>query len=210
MIKYWWPPDITGQIICCVISVLLAYSFLALCYCCWYRRARAKEMLLFLQNSFAKDILGVVPKGKGPDSGSSDISQLEWWIREIPSYPVKDVSLLNTIFSKGDSYKLRRRYVNYLNFLTEICSIYPMLGILGTVMGVSFSIIQPDKLMDSFSTAVITTIWGIIAGISHTIILSFFYAYLHELDEIPSKIESSLYDLKQNIYHGRKQCDEQD
>ena len=205
MLKNIWPPDLTGQGICIAIIVLIIFSVISLVYSCSYRFFRARAILSFLKNSLTHDILGVVPTGKGPDSGSSDVSQLEWWIREIPSYPVNDLQSLNTVLSKGDSYKLSRCFLISLNYLTEICSVYPMLGIFGTVLGVSFSIVQPDKLMESFSTAVITTIWGIGAGIVHTVILSLFYSYLHELDQIPSKIEASLYDLKQNIFiSGRK------
>lgn len=199
MLENIWPTDLTGQGICIAIIVLFAISFFSLIYCWAYRFFRAKSILSFLKNSFTHDTLGVVPAGKGPDSTSTDISQLEWYIREIPSYRISDIQSLNTVLSKGDSYKLSRLFSISLNFLTEICSVYPMLGIFGTVLGVSFSIIQPDRLIESFSTAVITTIWGIGAGIVHTIIMSLFYSYLHELDEIPSKIESSLYDLKQNI-----------
>lgn len=194
-----WPPDIIGQIICVLVAILLVSSIIILVICRRYRKNWTNDVLFFLQDSFAKKFAGVVREGKGPDSSTSDISQLDWWIRDIPSFKVDDSNSLNTfIAAKADKYKLSSDYLMALNFLTEICSVYPMLGILGTVIGVSSSIGKPEILMESFSTAVITTIWGIIAGIIHTFILSLNYSYLHELDDIPSRIESSIYDLKQN------------
>ncbi len=210
----YWPTDVQGQVICGLILVLFVLSMLILAGCCHYRKARAQKMLAFLNETLTKGILGGIPSGMRPDASSSDVSQLNWWIRELPSCRCPDSETrgaLNGSLARGDWYKLSNFFLACLDFLTEICSVYPMLGILGTVIGVYSALNpqDPSALINSFSTAVTTTIWGIFFGIAHTVVMSFFYSFLHELDEYPAKIDRALYDLKQNIHHGAKKCDDQ-
>ena len=77
-----------------------------------------------------------------------------------------------------------------LNFIKNIASIAPLLGLLGTVIGVfkAFEAITANGLGDPtiFSTgislALITTIAGLIVAIPHHICYNYFIAVLDELE----------------------------
>jgi biopolymer transport protein ExbB len=77
-----------------------------------------------------------------------------------------------------------------LNFIKNIASIAPLLGLLGTVVGVfkAFEAITANGLGDPtiFSTgislALITTIAGLIVAIPHHICYNYFIAVLDELE----------------------------
>jgi biopolymer transport protein ExbB len=85
-----------------------------------------------------------------------------------------------------------------LNFIKNIASVAPLLGLLGTVVGVlkAFEAITQQGLGDPtiFSTgisiALITTIAGLIVAIPHHICYNYFIAILDEL-ELKAKKEAN-------------------
>ena len=85
-----------------------------------------------------------------------------------------------------------------LNFIKNIASVAPLLGLLGTVVGVlkAFEAITQQGLGDPtiFSTgisiALITTIAGLIVAIPHPICYNYFIAILDEL-ELKAKKEAN-------------------
>lgn len=86
-------------------------------------------------------------------------------------------------------YEIKKLEVG-LNFIKNIASVAPLLGLLGTVVGVlkAFEAITANGLGDPtiFSTgislALITTIAGLIVAIPHHICYNYFIAVLDELE----------------------------
>jgi biopolymer transport protein ExbB len=86
-------------------------------------------------------------------------------------------------------YEIKKLEVG-LNFIKNIASVAPLLGLLGTVIGVlkAFEAITANGLGDPtiFSTgislALITTIAGLIVAIPHHICYNYFIAVLDELE----------------------------
>ncbi len=86
-------------------------------------------------------------------------------------------------------YEIKRLEIG-LNFVKNIASVAPLLGLLGTVVGVlnAFEAITANGLGDPtiFSTgisiALITTVAGLIVAIPHHICYNYFIAVLDELE----------------------------
>ncbi len=86
-------------------------------------------------------------------------------------------------------YEIKRLEIG-LNFIKNIASVAPLLGLLGTVVGVlnAFEAITANGLGDPtiFSTgisiALITTVAGLIVAIPHHICYNYFIAVLDELE----------------------------
>lgn len=115
-------------------------------------------------------------------------------------------NLTYTILKKIDLSKNITTQIEYeikklefgLNFIKNIASVAPLLGLLGTVVGVlkAFEAITKQGLGDPtvFSTgisiALITTIAGLIVAIPHHICYNYFIAILDEL-ELKAKKEAN-------------------
>ncbi|WP_419770519.1 MAG: MotA/TolQ/ExbB proton channel family protein [Candidatus Marinarcus sp.] len=86
-------------------------------------------------------------------------------------------------------YEIKKLEVG-LNFIKNIASIAPLLGLLGTVVGVlnAFEAItanglgNPSIFSSGISIALITTIAGLIVAIPHHICYNYFIAILDELE----------------------------
>jgi len=97
-------------------------------------------------------------------------------------------------------YEIKKLEVG-LNFIKNIASVAPLLGLLGTVIGVlkAFEAITANGLGDPtiFSTgislALITTIAGLIVAIPHHICYNYFIA---ELDELELKVKKEATETK--------------
>ncbi len=97
-------------------------------------------------------------------------------------------------------YEIKKLEIG-LNFIKNIASVAPLLGLLGTVIGVlkAFEAITASGLGDPtiFSTgisiALITTIAGLIVAIPHHICYNYFIAVL---DELELKVKKEAAELK--------------
>lgn len=97
-------------------------------------------------------------------------------------------------------YEIKKLEVG-LNFIKNIASVAPLLGLLGTVIGVfkAFEAITANGLGDPtiFSTgislALITTIAGLIVAIPHHICYNYFIAVL---DELELKVKNEVTEIK--------------
>lgn len=115
-------------------------------------------------------------------------------------------NITQTILSKLDltkninaqiEYEIKRLEIG-LNFIKNIASVAPLLGLLGTVVGVlkAFEAISksglgnPTIFSTGISIALITTIAGLIVAIPHHICYNYFIALLDEL-EIKAKNEAN-------------------
>ncbi|RXJ57583.1 MotA/TolQ/ExbB proton channel family protein [Candidatus Marinarcus aquaticus] len=115
-------------------------------------------------------------------------------------------NITQTILSKLDltkninaqiEYEIKRLEIG-LNFIKNIASVAPLLGLLGTVIGVlkAFEAISesglgnPTIFSTGISIALITTIAGLIVAIPHHICYNYFIALLDEL-EIKAKNEAN-------------------
>lgn len=115
-------------------------------------------------------------------------------------------NITQTILSKLDltkninaqiEYQIKRLEIG-LNFIKNIASVAPLLGLLGTVVGVlkAFEAISesglgnPTIFSTGISIALITTIAGLIVAIPHHICYNYFIALLDEL-EIKAKNEAN-------------------
>lgn len=86
-------------------------------------------------------------------------------------------------------YEIKRLEIG-LNFIKNIASVAPLLGLLGTVVGVlkAFEAISanglgnPTVFSSGISIALITTIAGLIVAIPHHICYNYFIAVLDELE----------------------------
>lgn len=86
-------------------------------------------------------------------------------------------------------YEIKRLEIG-LNFIKNIASVAPLLGLLGTVVGVlkAFEAISesglgnPTIFSTGISIALITTIAGLIVAIPHHICYNYFIALLDELE----------------------------
>lgn len=121
-----------------------------------------------------------------------------WKFLTIPqkdkiSYKIlRRINLSNNINTQIE-YEIKKLEVG-LNFIKNIASVAPLLGLLGTVIGVlkAFEAITANGLGDPtiFSTgislALITTIAGLIVAIPHHICYNYFIA---ELDELELKVK---------------------
>lgn len=115
-------------------------------------------------------------------------------------------NITQTILSKLDTNKNINAQIEYqikrleigLNFIKNIASVAPLLGLLGTVVGVlkAFEAISesglgnPTIFSTGISIALITTIAGLIVAIPHHICYNYFIALLDEL-EIKAKNEAN-------------------
>lgn len=100
-----------------------------------------------------------------------------------------------------------RKRMTWVNYLSVVAQISPMLGLLGTVMGMvgAFSVLEvngsadPSQLAGDISEALLTTLWGLINAIPS--ILFFYYfknRYLALMSESVQKAE----ELIQILQHG--------
>ena len=92
--------------------------------------------------------------------------------------------------SSGTNYLI----VFYNIFLT-IISIFPLLGMFGTVMGllnVDFSIGTMDDVKTNFFTALTSTAWGIFFSVIFKILNSFFAYHIETQIEESKKIEEMI------------------
>lgn len=115
-------------------------------------------------------------------------------------------NITQTILSRLDTNKNINAQIEYqikrleigLNFIKNIASVAPLLGLLGTVVGVlkAFEAISesglgnPTIFSTGISIALITTIAGLIVAIPHHICYNYFIALLDEL-EIKAKNEAN-------------------
>ncbi len=126
-----------------------------------------------------------------------------WKFLTIPQKEKISYKILRKINMSKDTnsqieYEIKKLEVG-LNFIKNIASIAPLLGLLGTVIGVlkAFEAITASGLGDPtiFSTgisiALITTIAGLIVAIPHHICYNYFIAVLDEL-ELKVKKEATL------------------
>lgn len=126
-----------------------------------------------------------------------------WKFLTIPQKEKITYNILRKINLSKDTdsqieYEIKKLEIG-LNFIKNIASIAPLLGLLGTVIGVlkSFEAITASGLGDPtiFSTgisiALITTIAGLIVAIPHHICYNYFIAVLDEL-ELKVKKEATL------------------
>lgn len=126
-----------------------------------------------------------------------------WKFLTIPQKEKITYKILRKINISKDTnsqieYEIKKLEVG-LNFIKNIASIAPLLGLLGTVIGVlkAFEAITASGLGDPsiFSTgisiALITTIAGLIVAIPHHICYNYFIAVLDEL-ELKVKKEATL------------------
>lgn len=128
-----------------------------------------------------------------------------WKFLTIPqkdkiSYKIlRKINVSNNINAQIE-YEIKKLEVG-LNFIKNIASVAPLLGLLGTVIGVlkAFEAITANGLGDPtiFSTgislALITTIAGLIVAIPHHICYNYFIA---ELDELELKVKKEATETK--------------
>ncbi|MFA7092416.1 MAG: MotA/TolQ/ExbB proton channel family protein [Arcobacteraceae bacterium] len=128
-----------------------------------------------------------------------------WKFLTIPqkdkiSYKIlRRINLSNNVNTQIE-YEIKKLEVG-LNFIKNIASVAPLLGLLGTVIGVlkAFEAITANGLGDPtiFSTgislALITTIAGLIVAIPHHICYNYFIA---ELDELELKVKKEATETK--------------
>lgn len=128
-----------------------------------------------------------------------------WKFLTIPqkdkiSYKIlRKINVSNNVNAQIE-YEIKKLEVG-LNFIKNIASVAPLLGLLGTVIGVlkAFEAITANGLGDPtiFSTgislALITTIAGLIVAIPHHICYNYFIA---ELDELELKVKKEATETK--------------
>ena len=200
-LKYFAPSTPCGLLIVITIVVLFLISLLIVWVLWGSSQAYYKKILKWFESVLVD---GKIINGGKPDQNDKYIEQVNFYIRKLPTIKLDshDESIaLNTQLSNAKSYQIGfQRY--FWSLVSEFGSIYPLLGILGTLLSIAFSIGNGQDmtiLLNGFGDAVKTTIWGIIFGVVHSMGIAFCYPYFEEYLQVPEKVRSAIYDLNQNI-----------
>lgn len=200
--KYFWPKTPCGVLIVLAIIFLFCGSILFIEFLKRCSLPNYYKKVLKWFESVLVD--GKIINGGKPDQNDDDIEQINFYTRKLPTIKLdnqKEFAVLNAQLSNSKSYQIgiqRRLW----SVVSEFGGIYPLLGILGTLLSIAFSIGDEQDmtiLLTGFGDAVKTTIWGIIAGICHNVWVSYRYSDIEEFLQVPEKIRSAIYDLNQKI-----------